>query len=170
MDSGLCRNGRRKTGMTGRGSIFLISISDYVCRKENAMYLLTIEDHFASAHQLRGYRGKCENIHGHNWKVVLNVQGEKLNEIGLLVDFNDLKTVLKKIINFLDHKNLNEVEPFNVINPSSENIAEFIAMEARKEILEINPDLHVESVTVWESDTSRCTYYLQRSLPKREVH
>lgn len=134
------------------------------------MYLLTIEDHFASAHQLRGYRGKCENIHGHNWKVVLNVQGEKLNEIGLLIDFNDLKTVLKRITNLLDHKNLNEVEPFNIINPSSENIAEYIALEAQKEILEINPDLNVESVTVWESDTSRCTYYLQKCPSKREVH
>ncbi len=134
------------------------------------MYLLTIEDHFASAHQLRGYRGKCENIHGHNWKVVLNVQGEKLNEIGLLIDFNDLKSILKKITNSLDHKNLNEVVPFNIINPSSENIAEFIALEAQKEITEINPELYVESVTVWESDTSRCTYYLQKSISKREVH
>lgn len=134
------------------------------------MYILTIEDHFASAHQLRGYRGKCENIHGHNWKVVLNVQGERLNEIGLLIDFNDLKSILKKITNYLDHKNLNEVEPFITVNPSSENIAEFIALEAQKEITEINPDLYVESVTVWESDTSRCTFFLKRVIPKREVH
>jgi len=134
------------------------------------MYLLTIEDHFASAHQLRGYKGKCENIHGHNWKVVLNVQGEKLNEIGLLIDFHDLKTILKKITDTLDHKNLNEVEPFNLINPSSENISEYIALEAQKEITEISPELIVESVTVWESETSRCTYFLQKVLTKREVH
>lgn len=134
------------------------------------MYILTIEDHFSSAHQLRGYRGKCENIHGHNWKVELNVQGEKLNELGLLIDFHDLKDILKKITGYLDHKNLNEVEPFNRINPSSENIAEYIALEAQKEITEINPDLRVESVTVWESESSRCTFYLQRSIPMREVH
>ena len=123
------------------------------------MFVLTIEDHFASAHQLRGYKGKCENIHGHNWRVILNVRGEKLNEIGLLIDFNDLKNILKKITEYLDHKNLNEIEPFTVINPSSENIAEFIAARAQEEINNIDPSLLVESVTVWESHTSRCTYY-----------
>ena len=123
------------------------------------MYVLTIEDHFASAHQLRGYKGKCENIHGHNWKVVLNVKGATLNDIGLLIDFNDLKVVLKKITNYLDHKNLNEVVPFDIVNPSSENIAEYISKEAQKEIASIDSDIKVESVTVWESDTSRCTYY-----------
>lgn len=134
------------------------------------MYVLTIEDHFASAHQLRGYRGKCENIHGHNWRVVLNVQGDKLNDIGLLIDFHDLKSILKKITNSLDHKNINEMPPFDAINPSSENIAEYIAIEAQKEIYRVNSSLQVESVTVWESDTSRCTFYPDRSISKREVH
>lgn len=134
------------------------------------MYILTIEDHFASAHQLRGYKGKCENMHGHNWKIVLDVRGEKLNELGLLIDFHDLKAVLKKITAYLDHKNINEIEPFNRINPSSENIAEFIAVEAQKEIAAINEILLVESVTVWESDSSRCTFYPQRNISKREVH
>jgi len=123
------------------------------------MYVLTIEDHFASAHQLRGYKGKCENIHGHNWKVVLNVKGEKLNEIGLLIDFQDLKAILKKICGELDHINVNEKEPFDRINPSSENIAEYIAGRAQKELDRTAPGLAVDSVTVWESDTSRCTYY-----------
>ena len=134
------------------------------------MYILTVEDHFASAHQLRGYKGKCENIHGHNWKVVLNVRGEKLNELGLLIDFQDLKAILKKITAYLDHRNINEIEPFDRINPSSENIAVFVAEEAQKEILSVNKDLFVESVTVWESDTSRCTFYPQRGFSKREVH
>lgn len=122
------------------------------------MYLLTVEDHFASAHQLRGYKGKCENIHGHNWRVVLNVRGERLNDIGLLIDFNDLKAVLKKVTGYLDHKNLNEVEPFDKVNPSSENIAEYIAIEVQRGLNDINRDVYVESVTVWESETSRCTY------------
>lgn len=123
------------------------------------MYVLTIEDHFASAHQLRGYKGKCENIHGHNWKVVMSVKGEKLNEIGLLIDFHDLKAILKKICGDLDHKNVNEVEPFDQINPSSENIASYIAKRAQVELDRNGPELTVDSVTVWESDTSRCTFY-----------
>lgn len=123
------------------------------------MYLLTIEDHFASAHQLRGYKGKCENIHGHNWKVVMNVKGEKLNEIGLLIDFHDLKAILKKITDYLDHKNINEVTPFDKINPSSENIAEYIAVRAQEELDRNGQDITVDSVTVWESETSRCTFY-----------
>ena len=128
------------------------------------MYILTVEDHFASAHQLRGYKGKCENIHGHNWKVVLNVRGEKLNELGLLIDFQDLKAILKKITAYLDHRNINEIEPFDRINPSSENIAVFVAEEAQKEILSVNKDLFVESVTVWESENARCTFYPQGGL------
>jgi len=123
------------------------------------MYVLTVEDTFASAHQLRGYKGKCENIHGHNWKVVLSVKGRELNDIGLLIDFNDLKTILKKITGFLDHKNINEIPPFDILNPSSELIAEFICNETSKELKKFNSDIEVESVTVWESGTSRCTYY-----------
>jgi len=126
------------------------------------MFVLTVEDYFSSAHQLRGYKGKCENIHGHNWRVVLSVQGEVLNEIGLLIDFNELKDILKKITGGLDHKNLNDIEPFTVINPSSENIAEFIAAKVQGEITKINSSLYVESVTIWESQTSRCTFYPNR--------
>ena len=126
------------------------------------MFVLTVEDYFASAHQLRGYKGKCENIHGHNWRVILSVQGEVLNEIGLLIDFNELKNILKKITGSLDHKNLNDIEPFTVMNPSSENIAEFIAAKAQAEITKINSNIYVESVIVWESQTSRCTFYPNR--------
>ena len=126
------------------------------------MFVLTIEDYFSSAHQLRGYKGKCENIHGHNWRVILNVQGEILNEIGLLIDFNDLKGILKKIIGYLDHKNLNDIEPFTRVNPSSENIAEFIAAKVQEEIAKIDDSLNVESVTIWESHTSRCTFFPNR--------
>ncbi|MCL1865603.1 MAG: 6-carboxytetrahydropterin synthase QueD [Spirochaetes bacterium] len=126
------------------------------------MFVLTVEDYFSSAHQLRGYKGKCENIHGHNWRVILNVQGEVLNEIGLIIDFTELKDILKKIISYLDHKNLNEIEPFVAINPSSENIAEFIAVKVQEEINKINAGINVESVTIWESHTSRCTFYPNR--------
>lgn len=122
------------------------------------MYILTIEDHFSSAHQLRGYKGKCENIHGHNWKVVLSIKGTKLNKIGLLIDFHELKRILKEILGILDHKNINEIPPFTEQNPSSELIAKYIAdsVNSREEIA--NSEIKVESVTVWESHTSRCTY------------
>jgi 6-pyruvoyltetrahydropterin/6-carboxytetrahydropterin synthase len=122
------------------------------------MYILTVEDTFASAHQLRGYKGKCENIHGHNWKVVLSVKGKKLNNIGLLIDFHELKNILKKITDMLDHKNINEIPPFDKINPSSELIAEFIYSKTAEELNRIRDHIQVESVTVWESGISRCTY------------
>jgi 6-pyruvoyltetrahydropterin/6-carboxytetrahydropterin synthase len=123
------------------------------------MFILTVEDYFASAHQLRGYKGKCENLHGHNWRVILSVKGEVLNEIGLLIDFTDLKNILKSILSDLDHKNLNEIEPFTTINPSSENIAEYISVKVQEKINRINSEIYVESVTIWESHTSRCTFY-----------
>lgn len=73
------------------------------------MYELTIEGSFASAHQLRGYKGKCENLHGHNWKVELSVEGKALNDIGLLIDFHELKRILGEVLVRLDHKNINEI-------------------------------------------------------------
>ena len=122
------------------------------------MYILTVEDTFASAHQLRGYKGKCENIHGHNWKVVLSIKGTRLNNIGLLIDFHDIKNILKKITDQLDHKNINEVPPFDKINPSSELIAKFISDKTAEELKKQNDHIQIDSVTVWESATSRCTY------------
>ncbi len=122
------------------------------------MYELTIEGSFASAHQLRGYQGKCENLHGHNWRVELTVEGTELNDIGLLIDFHDLKRILKEILDRLDHKNINEVKPFNRENPSSENIARFIALEIEILLNNEAPHLQIAGVTVWESATSRCRY------------
>ncbi len=122
------------------------------------MYILTVEDSFSSAHQLNGYRGKCENLHGHNWRVVLSVKGSRLDKTGLLVDFHELKAMLREVLTGLDHKNLNDVPPFTVINPSSENIAAFIAGVMGQRLAEKSPDIELDSVVVWESDTSRCTY------------
>lgn len=122
------------------------------------MYILTVEDTFASAHQLRGYKGKCENIHGHNWKVVLSIKGTKLNNIGLLMDFHDIKSILKKTTDLIDHKNINEVPPFDKINPSSELIAKFISDQIAEELKKHGDHIQIDSVTVWESATSRCTY------------
>ena len=124
------------------------------------MYILTVEDSFAAAHQLHGYRGKCENLHGHNWKIELQVGGHTLNEIGLLLDFHDLKDILKTVLGDLDHCNLNETPVFSQVNPSSEQIAKHIATEVQNHITngDYADDIHVHAVTVWESGTSRCTY------------
>lgn len=122
------------------------------------MYKLTVEDTFASAHQLRGYKGKCENIHGHNWKIELTVKGDSLNNIGLLIDFHELKDILKNVLDTLDHKNINEIPPFTGINPSSENLARYICEEVTHVLSKKNPDIFVHAVTVWESEKSRCTY------------
>lgn len=122
-------------------------------------YELTVEDHFSSAHQLRGYMGKCENMHGHNWRVKLRVTGSRLDNIGLLVDFGVLKKILKEVLSRIDHVNINDTPPFDRINPSSENIAEYICSEVQPLISREYPAVTVSSVTVWESQTSSCTFY-----------
>ena len=123
------------------------------------MYTLTVEGNFSSAHQLRGYRGKCENLHGHNWKVVLGVRGEELDDIGLLIDFTVLKSMLKEILDGLDHTNINDIPYFTRHNPSAENIARYIAEKFRTALAERGfTKISMDSVTVWESETSRCTF------------
>lgn len=119
------------------------------------MFQLTVHDYFSSAHQLHGYKGKCEAVHGHNWKIEATVQGERLNEIGLLMDFTDLKKLLKNIIDPLDHVMLNEIDGFRDNNPSSEIIARYIY----KKIEEGLPaGITAASVTVWESENARAAY------------
>jgi 6-pyruvoyltetrahydropterin/6-carboxytetrahydropterin synthase len=112
---------------------------------------------FSSAHALRGYRGKCENTHGHNYKVEVHVRGERLNEIGLLVDFRDLKEATKRIVDYLDHKNINDLAPFDVeLNPSAENLAMFFFHEVGRQI---NDDrVRVHKVRVWETSTCSATF------------
>jgi len=123
------------------------------------MFILTVEDSFSSAHQLMGYKGKCENLHGHNWKIAASVKGERLDRIGILVDFHEIKRILKSIIGELDHKNLNDIPPFNETNPTSENIAKYIYEKFTDALGENNENVKLESITVWESETSKCTYF-----------
>ncbi len=121
------------------------------------MFELMIETHFASAHQLRGYKGKCERVHGHNWKVQVYVLAERLNEIDIAIDFHDLKKITEEIVGQLDHSFLNDIFPFTEKNPSSENIAKWIYDSLRKRI--DNDDISLSAVTVWESDTASATYF-----------
>jgi 6-pyruvoyltetrahydropterin/6-carboxytetrahydropterin synthase len=121
------------------------------------MYELKIISNFASAHQLRGFHGGCENLHGHNWKVEVFVSGEKLQDDGLLVDFKIMKQKTEKILDGLDHKFLNDLEPFTTLNPSSENISRFLFESLSKEL---NTDqMRISKITVWESENACASYF-----------
>jgi 6-pyruvoyltetrahydropterin/6-carboxytetrahydropterin synthase len=118
-----------------------------------------IEAEFSSAHALRGYKGKCEHLHGHNWKIEVHVRGTRLNEIGLLVDFKELKAATKRVMEYLDHKILNELPPFDERwNPSSENIARYILDEVGSQIN--NEFRIVYKVRAWETPTTVATYQI----------
>lgn len=118
---------------------------------------LTITQDFSSSHQLRNYGGKCENMHGHNFGVEVVVEGDKLDDrVQYLVDFKELKQRTKAVLDRLDHKHLNEVPPFDEINPSSENIAMFIY----KELAPSMPgEVRLVEVSVSEKDSSKATYW-----------
>ena len=124
------------------------------------MFEVSVEATFAAAHQLRNYKGKCENLHGHNYKVRVTVGGEKLNSTGLVADFGEVKAVLREIVGRLDHRFLNELEPFVVLNPSAENIAFYFYEELDKGLREGASEvpIRVSEVVVWETDTSSATY------------
>jgi 6-pyruvoyltetrahydropterin/6-carboxytetrahydropterin synthase len=121
------------------------------------MYELSIEVGFAAAHQLRGYKGKCENMHGHNWRVQVSVMAERLNEIDIAMDFHDLRKIAGEVVAPLDHSFLNEVFPFTEKNPSSENVAKWIFDSLKKKINDGN--IRMAAVTVWESETASASYY-----------
>ena len=121
------------------------------------MYEVMIEEEFSAAHALRGYKGKCENLHGHNWKVEVYVRGERLDNVGMLVDFRELKSATRECMSQLDHFNLNELKPFdNELNPSSENIARYML---RRISSQIDSDrVQVYKVRVWETPSTCATY------------
>jgi 6-pyruvoyltetrahydropterin/6-carboxytetrahydropterin synthase len=120
------------------------------------MYELKVVTQFSAAHQLRNFGGKCEELHGHNWKIEVIVRGEKLNSAGLLIDFRELKECTNKILEELDHSFLNELPSFRNQNPSSENIAAYI-FERLSDTLDGN-HIEVTKVTAWESDTASASY------------
>lgn len=120
------------------------------------MFELKIIADFAAAHQLKMVAKKCENLHGHNWKIEVCVAGERLNDAGVLMDFGEIKAHLSGIMASLDHTFLNELEYFKAGNPSSENIAQYIAKSLQKEI--DNAAVKVARVTAWESDGACATF------------
>ena len=123
-------------------------------RTGRTMYYISVKDHFDAAHFLRGYAGKCENLHGHRYEMVVKLSSSKLNEVGLAYDFTDLKAVVKPVLARYDHVLLNDVPPFDKINPSAENIARTIYEEIKPKI----SGAGLESVTVWESPENFIEY------------
>lgn len=119
------------------------------------MHYLQVEGDFASAHQLREYKGKCENLHGHNWRVRVRVCGRDLDRLGMLMDFGCLKQTLKTLLDGLDHKFLNETPPFDRVNPTSENLAKHL-YESLDAVLP--QGVRVHEVTVWESEKCAASY------------
>ncbi|MFL6227911.1 MAG: 6-carboxytetrahydropterin synthase QueD [Pyrinomonadaceae bacterium] len=118
-----------------------------------------IERNFSSAHQLRGYRGKCENLHGHNYKIEIYARGRELNNIGLLVDFGELKEAADEIVKYLDHRNINELPPFDEeLNPSAENLARYILERVASQVGDHR--VSVYKVRCFETPTSVATYQI----------
>lgn len=121
------------------------------------MYELSVTLHFDAAHALRGYQGKCENIHGHRFEVAANLRANGTNDIGITYDFVELRALLNKVLGDFDHTCLNDHPPFDKINPSSENIASVVY--GRLSELLNNSAVHLHSVQVWESPGSKVTYF-----------
>ncbi|MGH9509622.1 MAG: 6-carboxytetrahydropterin synthase QueD [Terriglobales bacterium] len=124
------------------------------------MFEVTVERSFAAGHYLRNYKGKCEKPHGHNYKVKVTLQGRDLDAAGLLLDFKDLKDVVRTMIERLDHQMLNELEPFNTLNPSAENLARYFYQHAGTRLGMITDGrVRVKDVTVWETEDAAATYF-----------
>ncbi len=124
------------------------------------MYEVTVEADFSSGHFLRNYQGKCENPHGHNYKVRVTLAGAVLDEAGLLLDFKLLKHVLRPIVERIDHRMLNDLEPFTVLNPSAENIAKYFYDQTNQQLDTMTQGrVRVKDCTIWETDTTTATYY-----------
>ena len=119
------------------------------------MYELSVEDYFAAAHKLRHYQGECENLHGHNWRVRVELAAEELDGLGMVMDFRDLKKALKDVLSELDHTYLNEREPFDAVNPTTENICRRIAglMSERLPVA-----VRLARVWCWESEKCGACY------------
>jgi len=121
------------------------------------MYELKVVESFAAAHSLRNFRGKCESLHGHNWKLEVLVRASDLNEIGLVLDFKEIKNAVKEVLEELDHKHLNELPAFQSVNPSSEAIARYVFTRL-SEKLNVG-QVCVYKVTAWESEDACAAYF-----------
>ena len=122
------------------------------------MFEVTIEETFAAGHALRNYRGKCENVHGHNYRCQVTITGTELNSIGLLMDFVELKKTVHTVLDRMDHQWLNEFPPFDALNPSAENMAKYFHDEISKGLTGGEVPVRISEVRLWETDTSIAVY------------
>jgi 6-pyruvoyltetrahydropterin/6-carboxytetrahydropterin synthase len=120
------------------------------------MYKIKIVTSFSAAHSLRNYKGKCESLHGHNWKVEVVVSSDQLNPPGMVMDFSELKKITGDVLENLDHKYLNDLEYFKTNNPSSEEIAKYLFISLEPQILK--KKCRLEEIRVWETENS-CAIY-----------
>ena len=119
------------------------------------MFEVSVEETFAAGHALRGYRGKCENVHGHNYRVQLTIEGAELDSIGLLIDFVEVKKLIRGVVEYLDHRFINDLPPFDALNPSAENLAKYFYDEVSAGL---KPGARLGRVTIWETDVTSATY------------
>jgi len=119
-------------------------------------YTVKIVTDFSAAHSLRGYPGDCARVHGHNWKIEVTASTSKLDDIGLSIDFKDLKGATKQVLDKLDHYNLNDIPPFDQINPTAENLSRYLYQELSQLIN--NDRITVQAITVWETERACVTY------------
>ncbi len=124
------------------------------------MFEVSVEKSFAAGHALRGYKGKCENVHGHNYKVRVTLAGSELDSTGLLCDFVEIKRLMESIIGRLDHRFLNDLAPFDKLNPSAENLARYFYQELQRGMREAPAavPVHIGEVKVWETDVTTAAY------------
>jgi 6-pyruvoyltetrahydropterin/6-carboxytetrahydropterin synthase len=119
------------------------------------LYRIFVETRFSSAHSIQRYDGPCGELHGHTWKVQVEVLSAQTNELGLSIDFKDLKEISKSVVKRLDHQHINTIEPFKKENPTAENIARYIYRQIEKKL---PADVRISKVTVWESESTGVTY------------
>ena len=122
------------------------------------MFQVSVEDTFSSGHALRGYKGKCENPHGHNYRVQVTLEGPQLDKIGLLIDFTQLKHLMRGLIAMLDHQFINDLEPFTTVNPSAENLAKYFYDEINGQLTGLPAGAKLKDVVIWETDTAMARY------------
>ena len=121
-----------------------------------AKYRMKIVTDFAAAHQLRDYPGVCSRLHGHNWKVEVDVVASQLDKVGMGLDFADIKSATRELIGTLDHRNLNDLVPFDTVNPTAENIAAHLYQRLSKELNDER--VKVDAITIWETERACVTY------------
>jgi 6-pyruvoyltetrahydropterin/6-carboxytetrahydropterin synthase len=123
------------------------------------MFEVSVEETFAAGHALRNYKGKCENVHGHNYRVQVTFSGPELDSIGLLVDFVAVKKLMHTVVDRLDHQYLNDLAPFDVLNPSAENMAKYFYDQINGGLGQ-STAVRLGQVRIWETDTTCATYRL----------